>query len=191
MKLWSLIWKVSYTRYCLYLAFLLFFQRFSLGGDKTTRDVSLDEIGAGEAIWTAMKDANSNCKQIPANLICIKCASSCIIWKVSYTRYCLYLAFLLFFQRFSLGGDKTTRDVSLDEIGAGEAIWTAMKDANSNCKQILANLICIRCASSSIVAVICYVRHNGVTFFFKSHFYFLWIRFHQKFTKNSKNFIYG
>ena len=41
-----------------------------------------------------------------------------------------------------------------------------MKDANSNCKQILANLICIRCASSSIVAVICYARHNGVTFFF-------------------------
>ena len=38
------------------MAFLLFFQRFSLGGDKTTRDVSLDEIGAGEAILPAIKD---------------------------------------------------------------------------------------------------------------------------------------
>ena len=79
--------------------------------------------------------------------------------------------FCFFFQRFSLGGDKTTRDVSLDEIGAGEAIWTAMKDANSNCKQILANLICIRCASSSIVAVMLCAT-QWVTFFFKSHFYF-------------------
>ena len=70
-----------------------------------------------------------------------------------------------FFQWFSLGGGKTTRDISLYKIGVREAIWTAMKDANSNCKQILANLICIRCASSSIVAVICYARHNESLFF--------------------------
>ena len=60
MNLWAFNLKKFPTQDTAYIwPFCFFFQRFSLGGDKTTRDVSLDEIGAGEAIWTAMKDANS------------------------------------------------------------------------------------------------------------------------------------
>ena len=73
-------------------------------------------------------------------------------------------------------------DVSLDEIGAGEAIWTAMKDANSNCKQILANLICIRCASSSIVAVMLCATQWGHIFFSSHTFVF----YELDFTRNSR-----
>jgi hypothetical protein len=112
-----------------------------------------------------MKDSNSNNKQIQWRDNLYHQALVFNLKSFLYKILPIFGLFASFFQRFSLGGDKTTRDVSLDEIGAGEAIWTAMKDANSNCKQILANLICIRCASSSIVAVMLCATQWGQFFF--------------------------